>query len=98
MADVNRAWKELSSDARKNYITTNAFVLDDDNELAPFKQVEQNERHVGILAPIENLPKRPRLEPLKKPVRKPEAQLIEIDENGENSISNHQVFFKCILL
>ena len=95
MADVNRAWKELSSDTRKNYITTNAFVLDDDNEMAPF---EQNERHVEILAPIENLPKRPRLEPLKKPVRKPEAQLIEIDKNGENSISNHQVFFKCILL
>ena len=91
MSEVNRAWKELSNDARKNYITTNEFVLDDniDDEMAPFKQVEQNERHVGILASIENLPKRSRLEPLKTPVRKREAQLIELD--GENSVSNHQV-------
>ena len=83
MAEVNRAWKEMSNDARKNYIVTNEFVLDDNigDERAPLASIEN----------IEKPKKRPRLEQLKTPVRKPEAQLIELDENEENSVSNHQV-------
>ena len=43
MAEVNRAWKEFSNDARKNYIATNEFVLDDDSEdgFAPINYVEK---------------------------------------------------------
>ena len=66
MAEVNREWKEMSITERRNYITTNESVLDDDSEdgFAPINYDEKEK-------PREKPKKRENTESFRSPTKRP---------------------------